>query len=186
MTFEVWTIGHWTCPEPEFLQPLHAQEVDLLADVRAQPGSRRNPHFSRDAMPHWLAEAGIGYVHLPELGGRRRRQPVDPDVNGGWRQPSFHNYADYTLQPAYREGIARLVALATTQRVVVMCGEPMPWRCHRLLIANSLAAQGWTVWHLMGAAVPRRHTLGQWGATPSIDDTGQLTYPAGEGTQAAG
>lgn len=175
---EIWTIGHWTCPEPAFLQPLHEHDIDLLADVRAQPGSRRNPQFGRDAMPRWLARAGIDYVHLPELGGRRRKQDVDLEINAGWRQPSFKNYADYTLGPEYRKGIEALVGLASKHRVAIMCGEPMPWRCHRLLIANTLAAQGWTVWHLIGDAEPRRHELGRWGATPSVDADGHVTYPA--------
>lgn len=174
---EIWTIGHWTCPEEAFVRPLHAHEIDLLVDVRSQPGSRRNPHFGRETMPHWLGEAGIGYLHLPELGGRRRKQDVDPCINAGWRQPSFKNYADYTLGPDYRDGIERLVELSTANRVAIMCGEPMPWRCHRLLIANTFAAAGWTVWHLFGEDPPRHHELGQWGATPSVDANGQVTYP---------
>lgn len=175
---ELWTIGHWTCPEQEFLRPLLAQRIGLLADVRAAPGSRRNPHFDRDQMPGWLAGAGIGYVHLPELGGRRGRQEVDPDINAGWRNPSFKNYADYTLGSSYRQGIKHLTGLAAARRLVVMCGEPMPWRCHRLLIANTLTAQGWTVWHLMGDDPPRRHELGRWGAAVSVDANAQVTYPA--------
>lgn len=177
---ELWTIGHWTCPEPEFLQPLHAQQIDLIADVRAHPGSRRNPHFGSDAMPQWLAAAGIDYLHLPELGGRRRQQHVDPAINAGWQHLSFKNYADYTLGAEYRHGLQQLTDLATSRRVAIMCGEPMPWRCHRLLIANTLTAQGWTVWHLIGDAVPRLHKLGQWGATPTIDARGQVTYPSSE------
>lgn len=173
----MWTIGHWTCPEPAFLRPLHGERINLLADVRAQPGSRRNPQFSRDVMPGWLADAGIGYVHLPELGGRRRKQDVDPEINAGWQQQSFKNYADYTLSAGYHAGMARLTKLATSHRVAIMCGEPMPWRCHRLLLANTLVAHGWTVWHLMGTDEPRRHELGKWGATPVIGEHGQVTYP---------
>lgn len=174
---EVWTTGHWTYPEPAFLQPLQAQGIELLADVRSHPGSRRSPHFGREALPQWLADAGIEYVHLPELGGRRGRQQVDQSINAGWREPSFKNYADYTLGSAYRQGIQRLAELAAAQRVVMMCGEPMPWRCHRLLIANTLTAQGWTVWHLIGDTPPRQHELGRWGAAPSVDANGQVTYP---------
>lgn len=174
---ELWTVGHWTCPEPEFLRPLLAQRIELLADVRAQPGSRRSPQFDSERMPRWLARAGIDYVHLPELGGRRGRQHVDQDINAGWRERSFHNYADYTLGPSYRHGIQRLTKLSAGHRLVIMCGEPMPWRCHRLLIANTLTAEDWTVWHLIGDAPPRRHELGRWGAPPSIDANGRLTYP---------
>jgi hypothetical protein len=174
---EVWTIGHWTCPESAFLRALRGQGIECLADVRAQPGSRRSPHFDREEMPRWLAHAGIDYDHLPELGGRRGRQPVDPSINAGWRQPSFKNYADYTLGPSYRQGIQQLVELAAARRLAIMCGEPMPWRCHRLLIANTLTAQGWTVWHLIGDAPPRRHELGRWGAAPTIGANAQVTYP---------
>jgi uncharacterized protein (DUF488 family) len=174
---ELWTIGHWTCPIDDFLRRLRAHRIGLLADVRAHPGSRRSPQFISAQMPQWLGPAGIGYVHLPELGGRRSRQPIDPAINAGWQQPSFKNYADYTLQPAYQEGIDRLADRAAA-RVVIMCAEPMPWRCHRMLIANTLTARGWTVWHLMGDATARRHELGQWGATPVIAG-GQVTYPVG-------
>jgi uncharacterized protein (DUF488 family) len=177
---ELWTIGHWTCPEPDFVRPLHEHGIDLLADVRSTPRSRRSPQFGREEMPTWLADAGIDYVHLPELGGRRGRQPVDTDINAGWQQASFKNYADYTLGLPYRQGIRRLVELAADHRVAIMCGEPMPWRCHRMLIANTLTARGWTVWHLMGDTPPRRHELGQWGAAAVTDANGQVRYPPEE------
>lgn len=177
----VWTVGHWSCPESVVLDRLLGQDIDLLVDVRAQPGSRRSPQFDQERMPQWLGEAGIGYRHLRALAGRRRRSEVaeiDPAINAGWRNVSFHNYADYTLTAAYQEGLAELETLAVGHRAVLMCGEPMPWRCHRLLIANTLAARGRPVWHLMGDGSPRRHELGAWGATPHVDDAGQVTYPA--------
>lgn len=129
-------------------------------------------------MAGWLSAAGIGYLHLPELGGRRGPQAVDPSINAGWQNASFKNYADYTLLAGYAAGIERLVELASTRRVVVMCGEPMPWRCHRLLISNTLAARGWTVCHIVGDEEPRAHQLGRWGAMPQVDARAQVTYPA--------
>ncbi|MEU5168920.1 MULTISPECIES: DUF488 family protein [Streptomyces] len=175
---EIWTIGHWTYPEETFTGFLDAQRVDVLADVRAHPGSRRSPQFSGDAMRGWLERAGIDYVYLDELGGRRRKQDVDPTVNAGWHNRSFKNYADYTLLPAYEHGITVLTGLAERARVAVMCGEPVPWRCHRLLIANTLTARGWTVRHIMGADGTRVHEPGAWGAEPHIDEQGRVTYPA--------
>jgi uncharacterized protein (DUF488 family) len=175
---QIWTIGHWTCPIPTFLEPLDAAHVDLLADVRAHPGSRRNPQFGGTEMAQWLPEHGIDYRHLPALAGRRRRQPdIDPDVNAGWRNDSFRNYADYTLTEEFERGLAELTELASRRRVAIMCGEPMPWRCHRLLIANSLTARGWTVRHLVAGGPTRTHVLGQWGATPAVDG-GRVTYPS--------
>lgn len=175
---EVWTIGHWACPEATFIGLLDAQRIAVLADVRAHPGSRRSPQFSGEAMRAWLDRAGIDYVYMDRLGGRRRKQDVDPTVNAGWKNASFKNYADYTLLPEYEDGIARLTGLATRNRVAVMCGEPMPWRCHRLLIANTLTARGWTVRHIMGPGEPRVHELGKWGAAARTDADGRVTYPA--------
>lgn len=175
---QIWTIGHWTCPESTFMGLLAGQGIEVLADVRAHPGSRKSPQFGQDLMPRWLARGGIDYVHLDDLGGRRPKQDVDPDTNAAWNNVSFKNYADYTLLPAYHHGIARLEDLAEDRRVAIMCAEPMPWRCHRLLVSNTLTARDWTVQHVIGATPPRPHQLGQWGATPSVNDDGQLTYPA--------
>ncbi len=169
---EIWTIGHWTCPESTFIGRLAEQRITLLADVRAYPGSRTSPRFGRNVMPEWLDPAAIEYVHLAELGGRRRKQDGDPDINAGWNNASFKNYADYTLLPSYQHGIARLVELGIDHRVAVMCAEPMPWRCHRLLIANTLTAHGWTVRHIIGDADPRVHTLAQWGQLRLSAQTG--------------
>jgi uncharacterized protein (DUF488 family) len=47
------------------------------------PGSRRNPQFDGEALSARLGEAGIGYVHLPELGGLRKPRPDSPDA--AWR-----------------------------------------------------------------------------------------------------
>jgi uncharacterized protein (DUF488 family) len=179
---EVWSIGHWTCPEATFVRFLRSQEIDMVVDVRASPGSTRSPQFNREPMSRWLEAAGIGYRHLSELGGRRPAQAVD-DVqrNAGWQNSSFKNYADYTMTPAYQHGIERLIALASDNRVAFLCGEPMPWRCHRLIISNTLVARGWIVRHILGDAEPRVHELGRWGATPVPDGNGVLTYPAADG-----
>ena len=177
---QLWTIGHWTLTQDEFVGLLAGQRIDLVADVRAHPGSRSSPHFHRDLMPGWLADAGIGYAHLADLGGRRRKQDVDPRTNAGWQNTSFENYADYTLLPAYEDGIDALTALAAHHRVAVMCAEPMPWRCHRLLVANTLTARGRTVRHVVGPGDPLVHELGAWGARPHVDGAGVVTYPPDE------
>ena len=175
----IWTVGHWTCPQEKVLENLAGPGIETLVDGRAQPGSRRSPQFGQDVMPGWLAEAGIDYLHLSELAGRRRAHDIDPAINGGWQNQSFHNYADHTLTPEFAAGLARLEALARERRTVIVCGEPMPRRCHRLLISNALAARGWHVEHLMTEQAPRPHTLGQWGATPSVGAHGVVTYPLG-------
>ncbi len=174
---QIWTIGHWTRPESTFLELLAKNGVDTIADVRAHPGSRTSPQFGRDVMPGWLDGAEVAYLHVEQLGGRRRKQDVDPDVNAGWNNVSFKNYADYTMQPEFEAGLAQVTDIAAERHVALMCAEPMPWRCHRLLISNALTARGWSVRHILDDAEPLVHQTGQWGAAPSVDADGRLTYP---------
>ncbi len=178
----IWTIGHWTCPQDVVLETLASADIDLLVDVRKMPGSRRSPQFNADQMLVWLDEAGLDYMHMGALSGRRPKQRgVDPAINAGWKNVSFKNYADYTLTQEFRTGLEQLTDLAENRHVAIMCGEPMPWRCHRLLIANALAARGWSVTHLINGSDPKPHVTGQWGASPVVRAGGVPTYPDGTG-----
>lgn len=174
----MWTLGHWTCPQSVVLDTLDSADIDVLVDVRKLPGSRRSPQFDADEMVSWLDPAGIKYLHLTELAGRRPKQKdIDPTLNAGWQNTSFKNYADHTLTPEFEAGLERLTGLASDRNVVIMCGEPMPWRCHRLLISNTLTARGWNIVHLMNNAKPMPHELGRWGAEPAVGGDGIVTYP---------
>lgn len=178
MTGTIWTLGHWTSPVDAVLATLRSVEIDELVDVRKLPGSRRSPQFDAEEMTRWLGGAGIGYRRSAELTGRRPKQrDVDPQLNAGWQNTSFRNYADHTLSAEYEQGIEELEALAAEHHVAVMCGEPMPWRCHRLLISNTLAARGWEVVHLRVGSAPAVHELGAWGADPVVREDGTVIYP---------
>lgn len=174
----VWTIGHSTRTAEAFAGLLRGEGIELVADVRSYPGSRTNPQFGRATMRGWLDDTGIGYRHLAALGGRRNKQDADPEINAGWHNAAFRNYADYTRTPAYEDGIAELLDLAGGRRVACMCSEALPWRCHRLLIANTLTARGVKVRHIMGDHEVETHELGRWGAPPRVHDDGTVTYPA--------
>src|SRR5215471_10165756 len=101
---------------------LRSVEVTLLADVRAVPRSRTNPHYNRDTLPHSLAACGIGYEHLAALGGLRgRMRELAPDVNAFWENESFHNYADYAMTDGFRAGLAHLRKLGEKERCAIMC-----------------------------------------------------------------
>src|SRR4051812_44708825 len=91
----IWTVGHSTRPLDDFLSVLAAHEIELVADVRRFPGSRRLPQYSAPAFEESLATHGVAYRWLPALGGRRRPHPASP--NDGWRHPAFRGYADHIL-----------------------------------------------------------------------------------------
>src|SRR5438046_2493601 len=129
---QIWTIGHSTRAFDEFAALLQEQRIELLADVRLFPGSRRYPHFGKDQIEAALEREGIGYAHFPELGGRRKPQPDSP--NTAWRNKAFQGYADYMWTDSFRQGIERLMKLADERRTAVMCAEAVWWSCHRSLI----------------------------------------------------
>jgi uncharacterized protein (DUF488 family) len=150
MTDAFYTIGHSTLSVAEFVERLAAAGVALVVDVRAFPRSRGNPQFNADTLPQTLAPFGIGYEHIPALGGRRPRQPaVPPARNAFWENRSFHNYADYAESDSFRAGLERLVELGRSRRCAIMCSEAVWWRCHRRIIADYLISRGERVCHIM-------------------------------------
>src|SRR5215469_2344297 len=105
----VHTIGHSTRTIAEFAGLLNASAVKIVADVRSMPRSRRNPQFNIDVLPGTLAEFGIEYQHVAELGGRRHRpRDAPPSPNLFWRNASFRNYADYAMTEPFGVGMAKL------------------------------------------------------------------------------
>lgn len=159
------------------MKPLLDTHIQQLVDVRSLPGSRRSPQFNRELMQEWVPGAGITYLHMAELGGRRKNQAANPEINAGWNNDSFRHYADYTLTDAYKQAIVELENIAKGLPTVIMCGEPVPWRCHRSIIADTLVNRGWTVTHILHGAAPINHVLGKWGAQPVPDALGNIIYP---------
>ncbi len=153
----VFTIGHSTRPMTEFIDMLSGHGITTLIDVRTVPRSRHNPQYNRDTMPETLAPYGIGYEHVEGLGGFRRTHP--DSTNTGWRNKSFRGYADYMQTQEFSENLLWVMALADQQRVVLMCAEAVPWRCHRSLIADALVVRGVTAEEILSPTRLQRHKL---------------------------
>ncbi len=170
----VYTIGHSTRSLDELTALLRTYGVSMLVDIRTVPRSRHNPQFNVDVLGGALRSRGIGYVHLAALGGLRHARK--DSTNMGWRNASFRGYADYMQTPSFEEGLEELRALAARDTVAIMCAEAVPWRCHRSLVADALAARGATVEHIVGAGRANPHKL-----TPfaKVEDE-HVTYPGDE------
>jgi uncharacterized protein (DUF488 family) len=169
---EILTLGHSNHELEDFLALLQGAWVELVADVRRHPGSRRLPHFERSALAGALAEAGIGYAWLGEtVGGRRRPAPESP--NDGWKSDQFRGYADHMAAPQFAAGLRELERLAREQRTAVMCAEAWWIRCHRRLIADALVVRGWTVIHRDSKGRGEQHELTDF----AVVDGDRITYP---------
>ncbi len=173
---KLYTLGHGSLQADVFRTTLRAAGVEIAADVRRFPGSRRHPQFGAAEMSGWLGEAAIAYQAMPELGGRR--VPVPGSPNTGLRNAGFRGYADYMSEPAFRSAFDALIVLARERPVAIFCAETLWWQCHRRLIADAaVLLAGFEVVHLT-PATRASHVL-----TPGVRRSGDvLVYEAVSGS----
>lgn len=167
----IYTIGHSTRTVEEFIDLLAAQNIKQIIDIRTIPKSRHNPQFMQEILQKSLHESGIEYIHLKELGGLR--PAAKHSVNGGWRNKSFRNYADYMQTEGFSHGIDELIRLAGEATSAIMCAEAVPWRCHRSLVGDALLMRHIEVFDIISKTSIKEHTLTSFA---SVDGT-RITYP---------
>jgi uncharacterized protein (DUF488 family) len=175
----VFTIGHSTHPIETFLGVVGQHGIERLADIRSFPGSRRHPQFGQQQLAAALTRAGIDYLWLAKLGGRRGKAATPSDRNRGWQNASFRNYADYMETSDFRSGIDDLLALAEQKRTATMCSEGLFWRCHRRLVSDYLLAQGHMVWNILPDGKLQQHAL----TAGAVLVAGGVSYPAADADQ---
>jgi uncharacterized protein (DUF488 family) len=168
----VLTVGHSTRTLAEFIRLLQVHEVSRVVDVRTVPRSRHNPQFNKSSLPLALKKAGLGYSHMPGLGGLRHAGR--DSVNLGWRNASFRGFADYMQTPEFKLSLEELIQLAKQERVALMCAEAVPWRCHRSLIADALLVRGIRTEDIMSPIRRTVHTLTLFAKVRGTT----ITYPA--------
>jgi uncharacterized protein (DUF488 family) len=153
----VMSIGHSTRTIEEFINLLKLHKVTLVVDVRTIPRSRHNPQFNKETLPASLKAADIGYIHMIELGGLRHTSP--DSLNTAWRNASFRGYADYMQTVQFQEAVEKLIQLTKSDRIVLMCAETVPWRCHRSLIEDALLIRGISCEDVINSTRHQSHTL---------------------------
>lgn len=139
------TIGHSNVELERLVSLLKGQAVEVLVDVRSQPGSRFASQFSRVVLERELPAQDVRYVfHGKELGGR-------PKDRSCYDAGGYVLYGRQSRTPSFLAGIKSLEALARDYRTAIMCSEEDPSGCHRhLLIARVLSARGWLIEHIRG------------------------------------
>lgn len=157
----------------ELVAVLNETGIKVLADVRSVPGSRRHPQFGRSALTASLAAAGIEYVHLRGLGGRRDALPDSPHV--ALKVDVFRGYADHMSSEEFAADYARLEAMARQKATAFMCAEALWSTCHRRMLSDRLTVDGWSVVHLLGPRMSEPHQL--WDVARV--EGGRLVYDGG-------
>ena len=170
---KVWSVGHGTRPSEELVAVLREAGIGVLADVRSIPGSRRHPQFGKSALTASLATAGIDYVHLRGLGGRRDALPDSPHV--ALKVDAFRGYADHMASAEFAADYKNLVGLARARSTAFMCAETLWSQCHRRMLSDRFMVDGWSVVHLISPGKSEPHRL--WEVARVVD--GRLVYDGG-------
>ncbi|MEE9554157.1 MAG: DUF488 domain-containing protein [candidate division Zixibacteria bacterium] len=130
----LFTIGYEGRDINKFTGILALNGVEKVVDIRAVPHSRRR-EFSKKHLPEKLAEAGIEYIHIVELGSPKElREKVKADDDYEF---FFIEYEKYLKT---RTGtINDLAVIATEKSVCLLCYEKDVNRCHRRIVAERIA-----------------------------------------------
>jgi uncharacterized protein (DUF488 family) len=155
----IWTIGHSTRSIEDFLRILKVYNIELLADVRSYPGSRRFPHFNKNMLDIRLARDYIEYLHIPELGGKQN--PNSGSQISLRKNSSFRSYAIYMETDPFSRGINLLSNISNVKRTAIMCAEAMWRKCHRSMISDYLKSKNIKVIHIIDESRTEVHTYTQ-------------------------
>lgn len=143
MSSEIYTVGHSTQSNEQFVRLLQKHGITAIADVRSAPYSRHNPQFNREELRAALKAQGIRYVFLgKELGARSDDECcyVEDKVK----------YALLAKTHLFQSGIARVIEGSKSHKIALMCAEKDPLDCHRtILVARELVNRGCSVTHIL-------------------------------------
>lgn len=131
---KIFTIGYEGATQGQLIEALRTAGVEVLADVRAVPLSRR-PGFSKNILAAGLGEAGIDYVGFKALG-------TPPAGREAARKGQHARLAEiYAGQLDLPEAIvqaAQLIELAAARPTALLCFERDPAGCHRTLLLDAI------------------------------------------------
>jgi len=171
MSTRLYSIGHSNRSIEDFIALLQGQGISTLIDIRAQPQSRRYPHFSMDDLRLVLDDAGIIYHWAGrQLGGMRKHLPGSPHI--ALQDESLRAYADHMGSEGFARGVIQLIQLAQQSTTAMMCAEKLPEQCHRSLLSDYLLLQGVEVSHIIDDMQLREHYLSPLARRESV----QLIY----------
>ena len=131
------TIGYQGRTVDDIIDVLQAADVKILVDVRLTPRSRK-PGLSKNGLAAGLRDAGIDYVHLPQLGNPRDNR----DAFRRGDEAAVARYRGVLRTPEGQAALDKLLRLARRRRIALMCFEHDAAECHRSMVAEALAEAG--------------------------------------------
>jgi len=132
----IFTVGYEGRSLEDVLAGLNAQGIQLVADVREAPISRKKG-FSKSALSEALNGAGIGYTHIRALGCPKPIRDAYKE-DGDWTRYTQAFMQHLRQQQPAIEQLAQIVA---AQPTALLCYEADFNRCHRTYVAVAVAVK---------------------------------------------
>jgi uncharacterized protein (DUF488 family) len=130
----IFTIGYEGASVRDLIVTLERAGVQHVMDVRELPQSRR-PGFSKNVLAQALAEAGIGYSHVKQLGDPKEGREAARRGDFEEFKAIFSAHLDL---PETRAALTQAAGTVARQTTVLLCYERDPKTCHRSLVAKRL------------------------------------------------
>ena len=128
------TIGYEKEPQAAVIDRLRTAGVEVVIDVRAVASSRR-AGFSKTLLAASLNDAGIGYVHLRQLGTPK---PGRIAARKGHVGEMHEIFKAHMAEPAAQLELAKATELARDRKVALLCYEADAQACHRSIVADRI------------------------------------------------
>lgn len=133
----MFTLGYQGLSLREFVEKLEAHSIQVLVDVRRNAISRK-AGFSKRSLSEKLAEIGIDYYHLPELGvPSENRKDLSVQDKGGY--DSLFDFYERSIIPQATNALNVIRELANEKkRIALTCFESDYNYCHRARLSEIL------------------------------------------------
>ena len=129
----IYSVGYEGFTQRGFVETMNLSKVNVVVDVRLNAMSRK-AGFSKRGLSEALEGVGIDYVHEPKLGN-------PPDNRDSFRKgdgSAGRRRIEKMLSNGSGEALDRVVDLARTNRIAILCVERDPSRCHRAVIIDAI------------------------------------------------
>lgn len=142
----IYTIGYEGTDIAKFIQTLKIVGVEVLADVRALPLSRKKG-FSKNSLREHLEAAGIEYHSFQALGDPK---PGREAARAGKFDVFREIYTSHIETPEAVLRVSDLAKISFGKITCMLCFERDPKTCHRTIIAEKLVVHGISHFDLYG------------------------------------
>ena len=160
---KIYTIGYEGSDIERLVETLLILEIDIVADVRELPISRKKG-FSKNRLKDALAARSIGYRHFKDLGDPKSGR----EAARAGRMEEFRSiFSSHFSSREAQESFEDLIKLARKQRTCMLCFERSANNCHRSIIADAAVMRGVEVFNLVAdqpekyigneTSIPRYH-----------------------------